>query len=257
MSIRPWIARLAPRLGMAVLATAMAVSLWGPQMVGASDHDDGETNIKSRNSSLTDVYVFREGDQSGNVADNSNLIMIMNTNPRSVPRQQYYFNNNARYEFNVSRLASATATPTGSPDVVLRFEFGQPNANNQQNITISAIKDGQSANTGGQTFFTTPLGAGGAPAAAVNNTVSLFGQNLTVFAGLREDPFFFDVQQYFRIRGGAAGAWNNPGFDFAAGYNVNAIAVRVPISFLAGDTGVTTFDVWATISIPSTTAAQQ
>jgi hypothetical protein len=38
--------------------------------------------------------------------------------------------------------------------------------------------------------------------------------------------------------------------DFAKGYNVNTIVVRVPIAFLAGDNGSTTFDVWETISIP-------
>jgi hypothetical protein len=38
--------------------------------------------------------------------------------------------------------------------------------------------------------------------------------------------------------------------DFAKGYNVNAIVVSVPVSFLANGTGATTFDVWETISLP-------
>lgn len=261
MRLKERLGRLAPRLGLLAVATALATALVGPGWVGASDHDDGETNIKSRNSSLTDLYVFREGDQTLNPADNDNLILIMNTNPRSLPRQQYYFNNNARYEFYASRVTDVGVRPTGSPDVVLRFEFGQPNDDNQQAITVSAIMDGQSqstgSTTGGTTIFTTPLGASGGPAAPVNNTISLFGQELTVFAGLREDPFFFDVRRYFEIRAGAAGAWNNPGFDFAAGYNVNAIAVRAPIDFLNGDSTVTAFDFWQTISVPANTAAQQ
>ena len=48
-----------------------------------------------------DLFVFREGDQTGVAADNDNLIFIMNTNDRSLARQQYYFNTNARYEFLV------------------------------------------------------------------------------------------------------------------------------------------------------------
>jgi hypothetical protein len=78
-----------------------------------------------------------------------------------------------------------------------------------------------------------------------------------VFAGLREDPFFFDVEQYFRVRAGARGLGPAAGFrspdkaiDFAKGYNVNAIALRVPIKFLQGSTSAKTFDVWQTISVP-------
>lgn len=79
-----------------------------------------------------------------------------------------------------------------------------------------------------------------------------------MFAGLREDPFFFDVEQYFRVRAGAAGTGPAVGFrspttavDFAKGYNVNAIAVRVPIKFLQGGSQAKVFDVWETISVPS------
>jgi len=56
--------------------------------VVASDHDDGETNIKSRNTNLTDLYVFREDWETNSNADQGNLIFAMNTNPRSLPRQQ-------------------------------------------------------------------------------------------------------------------------------------------------------------------------
>ncbi len=77
-----------------------------------------------------------------------------------------------------------------------------------------------------------------------------------MFAGLREDPFYFDVEQFFRVRAGALGIGPKVGFrtpdkavDFAKGYNVNAITVRVPQSLLRGRTAVTTFDVWETISV--------
>ncbi|TAG52458.1 MAG: DUF4331 domain-containing protein, partial [Oscillatoriales cyanobacterium] len=82
------------------------------------------------------------------------------------------------------------------------------------------------------------------------------GSNLTVFAGLREDPFFFDVEQYFRVRAGALGTGPKVGFkepskalDFAKGYNVNTITVRVPKAFLQAGTGANTFDVWSTVSV--------
>ncbi len=219
------------------------------QLTSASDHDDGETDIKGRNLNLTDLYVFREGDQNPR-ASKDDLVLIMNTNPRSLARQQYFFSTKARYEFKIARAADNEATPTGKPDVTLRFEFSKPNANNQQVLKITTIRDGR---THMAKAVTTPLGT-----SPKTTNVRVGGTPMTVFAGLREDPFFFDVEQFFRVRAGARGEGPAVGFrspdqavDFAAGYNVNAIAVRVPLKFLQGRTKATTFDVWETISIPN------
>jgi len=227
-------------------AAAVAVGLASWLGARASDHDDGETDTKGRNVNLTDLYTFREGDQTGVPADNANLIFIMNSNPRSIARQQYYFSSNARYEFHVSRQSGVNNVATGADDVTLRFEFGAPDANKQQAITVTAIKDGMTLAGGGATTLTTPIGLG-----AVSNTVNLGGTNLTVFAGLREEPFFFDVESFFKTR--AAGmVLLKPAataVDGFAGFNVNSIVVRVPKTFLQGVAAEQVFDVWETISV--------
>ena len=217
--------------------------------VNASDHDDGESEIKGRNLNLTDLYVFREMDQNPS-ASPDNLVLIMNTNPRSVARQQYYFSTKARYEFLVSRVADKDATATGIADMTLRFEFQAPNANNQQPYRLTVIEGDKSAVLSGQTSALK-----GQPAV---NSGMVGSSPVKVFAGLREDPFFFDVEQFFRVRAGALGIGPVVGFrtpdkavDFAAGYNVNAIAVQIPIALLKGNTQATTFDVWETISTPA------
>ena len=247
------------RKALAALAVALLAGAIGWVAVRASDHDDGETDRKARSLNLTDLYVFREHDQDSGAAA-GNLVLIMNTNPRSVARQQYYFSTNARYEFHLTQRANATAPVTGADDVTLRFEFDAPDASNQQAMTITAIRNGSmtqaTATVGGGAILTTPITAG----SPVNNLVSLGGSTLKIFAGLREDPFFFDVEQFFRIRAdwraAAPGAGSvvprdlNTAVDFAKGYNVNAIVVSVPVSFLANGTGATTFDVWETISLP-------
>jgi len=53
----------------------------------------------------------------------------------------------------------------------------------------------------------------------------------------------------------SSGGSLGPGFrnaasanDFAAGYNVNALVLRVPLTLLGG-TGI--FDVWETVSLPN------
>jgi len=84
------------------------------------------------------------------------------------------------------------------------------------------------------------------------NHIKVGGQTFRLFAGLREDPFFFDVEAFFRVRAGALGigpaaAFRSPGLDFTAGYNVNTIVLSVPLAFLQGKSSATVFDVWETI----------
>ncbi len=235
-----------------VLGIIMLIVING---VKASDHDDGETDSKGRNLNLTDVYVFREQDQNASM-QSDDLILIMNTNPRSLPRQQYYFSTNARYEFKISRVSNADDMAKGQTDTVLRFEFGAPNMQGQQEITVTSVSYGfeeaRTRSLDNNAIVTTPLGS-----EIINNTVALGADDktMTIYAGLREDPFFFDVEQYFRVRAGAAGigpavGFREPGYDFTAGYNVNSIVVRIPKAFLQGNTEAQVFDVWATISVP-------
>jgi Domain of unknown function (DUF4331) len=242
--------------GVSIAALLVATSL--PQALLASDHDDGETDTKGRNLSLTDLYAFRDKDQ--NPASNSDdLVLVMNTNPRSVARQQYFFSTNARYEFKLTRVADKEATPTGQEDVTLRFEFAAPNAQQQQQIKFTVIRDGKEISA--TNLRTTALNE-----KAVVNQLAANGSRISVFAGLREDPFFFDVEQFFRVRAGALGTGPAVGFkppaqalDFAKGYNVNSIAVRIPQKFLQGATEAKTFDIWETISVrdPNTGKYQQ
>jgi hypothetical protein len=248
-------------IGVGVLALGLALSAIGltssiqPASLKASDHDDGDIDVRSRALSLTDLYVFREGDLNPN-AKTDDLILVMNTNPRSLARQQYYFSDKAIYDFNISRVADKDSVPTGKPDVTLRFTFSPPNRNFQQQITLTTIVDGNSKSFRGEggKLVTTPIFTASNPALS---QVSVNGSNLAVFAGLREDPFFFDVEQYFRVRAGAAGFGPAVGFrpasqalDFTKGYNVNTIVVRVPRKFLQASTDATTFDVWLSLLIP-------
>lgn len=233
---------------LAVLAIA-----WGllptAATVSASDHDDGENSVKARALNFTDLHVFREDWQTGNAGDQGDLILIMSTNPRSLPQQQYYFDTEATYEFHLSRVGTDPAVQNDSPqeDVTLRFTFGAPDNTDTQTFTMTAVLDGQTLTDTGRT---TPLGT-----ANRNESLSLGSTNVTVFAGLKEDPFFFDVQQFFKVRGGVAAGFLPvaQAEDFAEDYNVNAIVVRVPISFLAGTSGADVFDIWETIELPGGT----
>jgi len=257
-------------LGTLALSLVASLSL---VFVYASDHDDGERDGKGRNLNLTDLYAFKENNQTTG-ASSENLILIMGTNPRSVARQPYYFSTTAFYEFHIARQNADSSQVKGTADVTLRFQFGTPNSVDSQAMTVTAIIDGvtfsTTTNTAGAALTTSNIRAGVLPEA---HAFTLNGQTLTVFAGLREDPFFFDVEQYFRVRKNARAALvppepgNTPvgsgsnavltgafrdirqSVDFARGYNINAIVVRVPWALIRGTSNATVFGVWETISI--------
>jgi hypothetical protein len=252
-------------LGLGACALLLASAGFGissaisPPKLQASDHDDGDIDVRSRALSLTDLYFFREADQNSSAAADD-LILVMNTNPRSLARQQYFFSNNARYEIKISRASGVDASPTAVPDLTLRFTFAPPVSNNRQRVTLTVIdRNGRETlitRGGNGNLVTTPITEARNPTL---NRVRVDGQLVTFFAGLREDPFFFDVEQYFRVRAALAGLGPvpNPLFrtpetaiDFTKGYNVNSIVVRVPRQLLQGSTNATTFDAWLSLSIP-------
>ena len=178
----------------------------------ASDHDDGEMELRGRNVSLTDLYVFRE-DWQDSRGRGDQLVLVMNTNPRSLARQQYFFSSVAAYDFHLSRVRDKKAAPTpGVDDYVFRFEFSEPDSSSRQQIFLTVLYETRGGN--GQQLrlvrnktslgVTTPLG--GQPIVNVDQ-----GTGITVFAGLREDPFFFDVERYFRVRGFLATGVNTLG----------------------------------------------
>jgi Domain of unknown function (DUF4331) len=242
--------------GTALLSLGV-VAIAAPPMLKASDHDDGDLDVRSRALSLTDLYVFREKDQNPSATD-GDLVFVMNTNPRSLARVQYFFSNRAQYDFNITRVSDNNSVPTARPDITLRFTFNQPR-NDQQEMTIAVIERSRGTQTitrtvSRQKIVTTPLANASNP---IINQVKVGDKEISVFAGLREDPFFFDVEQFFRVRAGLLGTGPSVGFklpdqavDFAAGYNVNTIAVRVPKSLLKGSSTADTFDAWLALRIP-------
>ena len=240
------------------MIAGMALS---PLQTFASDHDDGEMELKGRNLNLTDLYAFQEANQTGMAGDASNLILVMNTNPRSLPGQEYFFSTQARYEFHISRVHDKKKTPTGSDDVTIRMEFSSPDGAGRQRMSMVMIDrnereiNGASRAVNAKAIYTTPISASKAEKLAVSD-VMIDGSKVSVFAGLREDPFFFDVERFFDVRADLAAGKPFKGFlpadqanDFTKNYNVNAIVLRIPMELLQTAAKEKTFDVWETISI--------
>jgi len=57
---------------------------------------------------------------------------------------------------------------------------------------------------------------------------------ISVFAGTRDDPFFFDLDQFHAILAGTAMGFRSPGVDAFAGTNVMSVVVELPKAMIGG-----------------------
>lgn len=252
-------------------AVALTAAVCGTTLIGfASDHDDGESDLKSRALNLTDHFTFKSG---------TDLSVVTYLNPRGLPGRQYTLSTDTRYEQHITKVATRATAPTGQKDYTFRFEAGAPNAAGVQAITLTLLKDG--AVVGTHTGTTAAFGAN------TENNATIGGMTIKYFIGMRADSFAFDVNRFFQVRtflatrffGGTGGnglataslapncrgdslfseggngsdadgvnLWNPASCapDFTKNYNVIAIVVNVPISQLGGGA---IFDTWSSISV--------
>jgi hypothetical protein len=259
-----------------LLAAAFAIATAG-HTVYASDHDDGDTDLKSRALNLSDHFAFTKP------GDKTKLELVMYFNPRGLPGKQYTLSTKARYEFHVSKVAHNTDKPTVADDYVFRFEAGDPDATGAQPITLTTFKAG--AQSGTLVGKSTTIGDSKAGKLTIANGKA---GDFTVqyFVGPRADSFHFDVVRFFQVRsflaqrffGGGANIgdktatlapncrgdgllaegpnpdadkvnlWNPPSCapDFTKDLNVTSIALEVSVPELGGGTS---FDTWSTISV--------
>jgi len=70
-------------------------------------------------------------------------------------------------------------------------------------------------------------------------------QGVRLFAGVRDDPFFFDLGRFSAILAGQASSFADPGTDAFAGLNTYAIVIELPVAMI-GDPATTT--IWASTS---------
>jgi len=260
----------------AIGGVAAMSQIGGAPLAEASDHDDGETDIKSRALNLTDHFAF--------TPDNgTSLALVMYFNPRSLPGRQYFLSTGARYEFHLTKVTTRASVAAPKDDIVFRFEASAPTASGDQFITLTALKNGSVVGThiGRSATF-----ASSQSAAPFSNTTTIEGQTVRYFVGMRADSFHFDVNRFFQVRaflaqrffGGTGGApdpntpnlapncegdtllqagdvdgdpvnlWNPPNCapDFTKNLNVTAIVLTIPKALLGGGN---IYDTWSTISV--------
>jgi hypothetical protein len=209
-------------IAFAILSVAIVVG----GILLAADHIDAPA-VKGQSTDITDLYVFQG-------ADANNLVFVANTQGLLAP--------------------SATGAAAFDPNTLIEIKIDNNN-DNVEDLVIQAIyKDGKINIYGpvAPSLSGTIVKAEGAITAsaavtaygASTPTIGTGGSGIKVFAGPRDDPFFFDLDQFKSIIAGTATAFNNPGHDTFAGTNVLSIVVEVPKALLNASSGK--INVWLT-----------
>ena len=196
----------------------------------AADHVDAP-DIAGTTADITDFYAF-EG------ATPDNTVFVANVQGLLPPGSNAQFDENVLVEINIDNdgdLVEDLIIQAIPRDGTMYF-FG-PYAPGATGLNSTIDED---------TSFTgqVAISTGAAATTATENGISYF-------AGLREDPFFFDFNQFNAVIGGMApGGFNNPGNDDFDGTNILSIVVEVPNNLLGGTfphpagTGVEVFNSW-------------
>lgn len=181
----------------------------------AADHADAPA-VTGTASDITDLYVFAGQDPN-------NLVFVGNTQGLLSPTAtaSAKFDENTIIEFNIDN------NNDNIEDLVIQCKYDA--ASNTMNIygPVAPSEKGTRSKLEGNVTASVAVTAYGSSAPVISTQ-----NGIKVFAGPRDDPFFFDLDQFKKIIAGTATGFNNPGTDHFAGTNVMSVVVEVPKSTL-------------------------
>ena len=211
----------------AIAATAIGAHAY---RVAASDHRDSALLTANPAEDIADVYTFLSP------TDPDRVVLAMTVSGFIPPSENgtTFFDPQILYEIKLDtdgdavedRVIQAFVTGSGPHQVM---HVRGPVAPLAAGTTDRVIP--------GPEVATVRVSHSADPIIAERNGVKLF-------AGVRDDPFFFDLAQFKHVVAGEAAGFNNPGADTFAGFNVLALVIELPTSQL----GASRVGVWGTTS---------
>ena len=228
------------------LAVVAALAAGSTTLAIGSDHQDTPEVELNPKMDMTDVYAF-----PGTGADR--IALVMNSRAFLTPAQSAgaSFDQDLLYQFKIDNDGDAIE------DKVIQVVFSGTGAN--QKVRVYGPVDppvlGSMMNT---LADVSPTVTGSL------NTVLGNANNMQVFAGPRDDPFFIDLEAAFcilpdrrpvtgplsapcQLPGGAAFRAAGQAQNYVAGFNVLSLVIELPESQLTAG-GNATLGIWGTIS---------
>ena len=248
---RKLILSLVSLVGIFAILLAMA-----PSGTLASSHREAPLISKDPTADNTDLYAFVSPDKPDTVTIIANYIPL--EEPGGGPNF-YTFDDDVLYEINIDNNGDANEdvsyqfqfrTKIRNPDTFLYNtntidSLDDPDWNMPQYYNVTRIKNGKSS-TIGSNIPTPPANVG--PRSTPNyealaaQAVRKISDNVMVFAGQRDDPFFVDLGSIIDLGGlrpfnaaHLAPLATAEGVDGVGGYNTHSIAIQVPIKDLTSD----------------------
>jgi len=243
--------------GAAAVGTLVAaLALYVNHPVRSSDHQDSPATVARPGADITDPYIF----PAPNDPTHAKVDVVMNVHPL-IPSGQgttTYFDPGVLYQMKFDNVTPNGSSGTPKENLVIQFLFGPAGPGQQVFVYGPAAP----ATTGTVNTALVQTGTG------TINTPFTVG-NMTVFAGAREDSFFFDLSQFLKIlpdRNAGSTAASclptklggngtcNQGFNKAGvatdtlkGFNVLSMVVELPRATLQGTSG-SKIAFWTTTS---------
>jgi hypothetical protein len=196
----------------------------------AADHIDAPSVTGAGNTSLgtdiTDVYAFQSPE------DNSKLVLVCNVmglmSPTATASAQ--FPSNCMYEFNIDN------NNDNLEDLVIQCLVQNNKLRVYGPVAAGTPGTASTVKTNGPVTEAEVTAYGSTPKIGTNSN------GIRVFAGPRDDPFFFDLSRFKEIIAGTQSSFRSPGVDTFAGTNVMSIVVEVPKTLFSSTTSI---NVWA------------
>ncbi|MCH7786402.1 MAG: DUF4331 domain-containing protein [Chloroflexi bacterium] len=218
-------------------------------VVSGSSHREAPLISQDPAADTTDVYAWVDAN------DPTKVNLVFNVYPSQEPNggpNFYRFSDDVLYEIKIDNDGDAKEdityrfrfdTETMNPDTFLYntgpiTSLDDPDWNVRQTYSVVRVDSRKKLELLGSGLATPPSNIGPVSTpdyeALAAEAVHDLGNGVTVFAGQRDDPFFVDLGSIFdllTIRPGAPGNAGG-GVDGLGGFNVQTIAIQVPIAQL-------------------------
>jgi hypothetical protein len=182
-----------------------------------------------------------------------NIVLVMTTASPIASGVADTFDPDKLYQIKIDTNVGAANERDGVENLVLQFTFKGTGAG--QTVSMRGPVAPVSTGSHNKIVNVDPSVSG-----AINTTLT--AGNIKLYAGLKDDPFFLDLSQFFRIvpdrrpvtgplatAGAPASCFRDPGIaqDYLQGYNCLALVVELPASMLTGS-GNGKIGIWGTTS---------